>query len=107
MPAMSQPARKRRGPITLFCESRLFRWTAIAVALLPVLYVAGFGPACWLASADKMTPPVGRAMCRVYDPLLKHVLLSDDASWSVRALYWWSSVGSADGDVYDLSCYAE
>jgi hypothetical protein len=103
---MNQPARKRRGPITLFCESRRFRLAVIAVALLPVLYVAGFGPACWLASRERMSAPVGRAVCRVYAPLLSHVLLSDDSSWSVRALYWWSSVGS-EGDVYDLSMYSE
>ena len=103
---MNQTARKRRGPITLFFESRRFRWTAIAVALLPVLYVAGFGPACWLAAGDKLPAPVGRALCRVYAPLLDHLLLSEDESWSVRALYWWSSVGS-EGDVYDLSYYAE
>src|SRR5262245_647651 len=39
--------RKRRGPITLFCESRRFRWAAIIVVLLPVLYVASYAPIMW------------------------------------------------------------
>ena len=53
MPGMNQPARKRRGPITLLYESRRFRRTIILSAvLLPVLYVASFGPACWLANSD-------------------------------------------------------
>ena len=103
---MNQPARKRRGPITLFCESRRFRLAVIAVALLPVLYVAGFGPACWLASRERMSAPVGRAVCRVYTPLLNLALFGDDNSWSVRALHWWSSIGS-NGDVLDLSEYSE
>jgi hypothetical protein len=48
---MCEPERKRRGPITLFCESRRFRWTVIAAAVLtPGLYVASFGPACWISS---------------------------------------------------------
>lgn len=48
---MSEPKWKRRGPITLFCESQRFRWTAItAVVLIPTLYVASFGPACWISS---------------------------------------------------------
>jgi hypothetical protein len=45
MPGMNdanQP-RKLRGPITLFCESRRFRWSVIAFAL-PILYVLSAGP---------------------------------------------------------------
>ena len=87
--------------------NRRERWAkwALAVTLsLPVVYVFGFGPACWLASENKMSPAVGRAACRFYGPLLSYVLQSEE-TWSVRALYWWSSVGSADGDAYELSYY--
>jgi hypothetical protein len=47
---MNHSARKRRGPITLFCESRTFRWAVVALIAPPVLYVASFGPACWISS---------------------------------------------------------
>lgn len=44
IPGMSEPARKRRGPITLLCESQRVRLAA-AVAALLLAYVASFGPA--------------------------------------------------------------
>jgi hypothetical protein len=91
---------------TINQRERWAKWALAITLSLPVLYVVGFGPACWLASEEKMSATVGRAVCRVYAPLLDHVLFSDDASWSVRALHWWSSVGS-NGDVLDLSEYAE
>jgi len=85
-------------------KERWAKWTLAGAVALPVLYVIGFGPACWLASEDMMSPQVGRAVCRFYGPLLSYILLSEE-TWSVRALYWWSSVGSAEGDVFDLSHY--
>lgn len=42
--------RKRRGPITLFRESRRFRRAVVAMVAPPILYVASFGPACWISS---------------------------------------------------------
>jgi hypothetical protein len=87
-------------------KERWARWTLAVTLSLPVLYVIGFGPACWLASEEKLSPPVGRALCRFYSPLLKHVLLEVE-SWSVLALHWWSSVGSTEGDAYELSYYDE
>jgi hypothetical protein len=66
MPGMSQPARKRRGPITLFFESRRFRWAIALLVLLPVLYVASFGPASWLARNDIVSLELA---WRVYRPL--------------------------------------
>ena len=51
---MGEPERKRRGPITLFYESRRFRWTIIAVVLIPILYVVSFGPACWLCNYGRL-----------------------------------------------------
>lgn len=41
---------KRRGPITLFRHNRRFRWSVIALLVAPFIYVASFGPACWVAS---------------------------------------------------------
>src|SRR5690242_8761314 len=37
-------------------------WATVAIALLPILYVASFGPVCWLAATAKMPVPLGRGM---------------------------------------------
>jgi hypothetical protein len=55
--------------LTVRTINRRERWATQALAvtlILPVLYVVGFGPACWLASEEKMSAAVGRAVCRVY-----------------------------------------
>ena len=88
-------------------RERWAKWALAATLSLPVLYIAGFGPACWFATEDKMSAPVGRAVCRVYAPLLEHALLNDENLWSVRVLQWWSSVGSDEGGVLELSLYSE
>lgn len=49
-PGMSQPARKPRGPITLFCESRRFRWATVILFAVLIGYPLSFGPACWVSS---------------------------------------------------------
>src|SRR5689334_13118600 len=65
---MSDPEQKRRGPITLFCESRRFRWVVIALAalLLPIVYVASLGPACWI---NLRTGAGGQAIGAFYRPI--------------------------------------
>ena len=65
---MNEPERKRRGPITLFCESRRFRWSIIALAalFLPIVYVTSFGPACWI---NLRTGRGGLAIGAFYRPL--------------------------------------
>lgn len=52
--------------MTLFAESRRFRRTVILLLCQPVLYVASFGPACWLA--DRQLLPHGLAES-IYLPL--------------------------------------
>jgi hypothetical protein len=88
-------------------KERWAKWMLAVTLSLPVLYVVGFGPVCWLAAEEKMSLPVGKAMCRFYGPLISHVMLNDDGRWSVCALYWWSSVGTDKGDVIELSYYDE
>src|SRR5262249_43068935 len=99
---MSEPARKRRGPITLFCESQRFRRAAIlAIVVLPATYVLSSGPACWLtaiggeeryrALAWREAPPIPSAML-IYLPLGRW--LSDNDSWPARLVRWWMAVGA-------------
>ena len=38
-------------------RERWAKWMAVGVALLPVLYVAGFGPVCWLVGRDGVEEP--------------------------------------------------
>ena len=67
---MSEPGRKRRGPITLLCESRRFRWAAVAaVVVVPILYVVGVGPACWIIERTGHEGPVYEALAWFYGPL--------------------------------------
>ena len=66
-PGMNQPARSRRGPITLFCESRRFRWSIIAAALMAAAYIVSFGPACWISGRTGFAL---RALPTVYRPFV-------------------------------------
>jgi hypothetical protein len=43
---------KPRGPLT-WLSARTWRFWLFAAIALPVLYVASFGPACWLASRNQ------------------------------------------------------
>jgi hypothetical protein len=60
--------RRWRGPITLFCESRHFRWSAI-VGLILVLYVLSVGPAFWLATRGFLPKWAVSLIGTVYMPL--------------------------------------
>ena len=47
-------------------RERWAKWTLLAVVGLPVLYVASFGPACWLADRDLIPTTVA---VQAYHPL--------------------------------------
>ena len=92
MPGMSQPARKRRGPITLFCHSRRFRWAVISLAFgAPALYVASFGPACWIAARHK---PLCRILREAYLPLGR---VAHHWAPAFDGLLWCGSIGMPEG----------
>jgi hypothetical protein len=79
--------RTRRGPITLFCESRRFRWTIIAAVLMAALYVVSFGPACWLCNCGCLE---ARPLWLAYRPV---TLLWDRAPRPFSAaIEWWGDV---------------
>jgi hypothetical protein len=62
-------------------RERWAKWTGAAVAGLPVLYVASFGPACWWFSTDN---PPGSTWPRYGDI----VTLSSAGSKYVPKVYW-------------------
>jgi hypothetical protein len=93
MPGMGT---KRRGPITLFCESRRFRWSVVALnVLLPVLYIASFGPACWI---NLRTGRGGRDIGAFYRPIGWLYAYGGDAIGEVIGT--WANLGT--GDDYQL-----
>ena len=61
--------RKRRGPITLFCESRSFRWATLLVVMATVVYPISYGPALWFASRDLLPERTHRPFDWFYAPL--------------------------------------
>jgi len=94
---MDKPERKRRGPLTwLAGRSRRF-W--ITVAMMPVLYVASVGPACWLTAV-----PIEQVLqsglpdvewMRIYTPIGK-------AAWSsvgYDVIEWWARFGLTEDEV--------
>lgn len=63
---------------------------AVVLVLVPVLYVASFGPACWAVDRDWL--PVERT-AMLYRPLL---LLSADSPVAT-SLWWYATIGCAHG----------
>ena len=83
--------RKRRGPITLLCENRRFRWTIIAAVLVPVLYVGSFGPACWIMSRSTASNDVPKA----YLPM--GWLIYNSPKWVENLLRAYARLGIPEG----------
>ena len=80
---MSAPDRRRRGPISALCESpRLRRWAVAGLFAVPLLHLASFGPACWLAATPRVAGgnDAPRFWMRCYFPvgaLIHHAQLQD------------------------------
>lgn len=47
---MQTASRTWRGPLTLLATSRKARRWAVVATAVPLLYVASFGPACWITA---------------------------------------------------------
>ena len=82
-------------------------WTAVAVTGLSLLYLAAFGPACWLVDRQAIHPIL---VARVYTPLLKIELCRHGIEGYPRwlgalgiAVYWYGNVGAnQNNDVIPL-----
>jgi hypothetical protein len=48
-------------------RERWAKWTLAAVVGLPVLYVLGLGPACWISSRLQ---PSGKVVSAIYSPVI-------------------------------------
>lgn len=70
------------------------KWTLAAVVSLPVLYIASFGPACWLSPA-RHYPLFGqpqRVAPGIYRPL--GLLIKHGPSPIADALIWYAEAGA-------------
>lgn len=80
-------------------KERLAKRALAGMIVIPVLYLAGFGPACWLTS---LPPPVrpreyNRAMI-LYLPFGR--IMSGDTT--PKALQWWMGLGVTRGCIVTL-----
>jgi hypothetical protein len=67
----------------------------IAIALLPVLYVASFGPACWISSRVNYGNWINfTVLPTVYRPLLLAMLCHRRIAIAVE---WYAGLGAASG----------
>jgi hypothetical protein len=64
-------------------RERWAKWMAVGVALLPVLYVAGFGPVGWLVGRQCVTPEI---VAWLYRPIVKSAKFGTD---SLSSITWW------------------
>jgi len=87
--------RKRRGPITLFCESRRFRWAVIA-AVVVLLYPISFGPACWVCSRISQSGVSWEITDFLYSPLLS-TWWHNDQRIIGNVISWYANLWANDG----------
>jgi hypothetical protein len=79
-------------------RERWAKWTLAAVVGLPVLYVASFGPACWLTSqVDGGGWMVPNPALRIYWPLGRISRKEHTDSRCGQWLRWWMTVGLTEG----------
>jgi hypothetical protein len=65
-------------------RERWAKWILVGVVGLPVLYVASFGPACWISSRLQ---PSGEIVSTVYSPIIPAMLQGPVAVQSVLTYY--------------------
>ena len=61
-------------------------WATVVVVAVPVLYVASFGPACWLVNREQVDCLVA---ARIYRPILRVAMAGTDIG---RALCWYGDL---------------
>ena len=72
-------------------RERWAKWTLVAIVGLPVLYVASFGPACWIVSRNNLN---GNWLFIAYRPLVW--IMENGPESAFTSLVWYSLVGTAE-----------
>jgi hypothetical protein len=84
----------------------LWPWIVALLIGLPVLYVASFGPACWIGSRDATQPWASLIVISVYEWPLPDLATLAPCDSGVRALLWYAGLFGEDSEVlaiYPLS----
>jgi hypothetical protein len=95
-PGMDERPTKRRGPL-LWLAGRSWRFWVVVTLMLPVLYIASFGPAVWITSRLHSSPGGRRTPYRamvIYYPLATFIRQHHKSPWG-RPLVKWIYLGAA------------
>jgi hypothetical protein len=77
-------------------------WVVVVLVCLPLLYVALFGPACWLAGRSVLP---GRQTSAIYRPLVR--LACTDRGAAGKSLRWYARLnGRGEIGLFDLGVWA-
>ena len=77
--------------MTDIAPHRLWPWVVAVVIGVPVLYVASFGPACWLLFSGIIPDGLTRTLSVVYCPLFSVINAADSPYWLKSALYGYAA----------------
>ncbi len=72
-------------------RERWAKWTLAVTLSLPVLYVASFGPTCWISSRTGIG---SRAVAVVYQPMLRLCMRN---TYLGDAFLWYAAIGTRNG----------
>src|SRR5438477_12997376 len=75
---------------------RTWPWIVAVLIGVPVLYVASFGPACWIA--DRAAWPSQDALAKIYAPLLRPILGRSLPECIVIGLAHYADAGATQED---------
>jgi len=75
-------------------KKQVWPWIVALLVGLPVLYVASFGPACWVSSRAMFGQQL---VATTYRPVLAFLSMSGDHPPIDRAILWYATVGAAPG----------
>jgi hypothetical protein len=81
-------------------RERWAKWTLAASFGVPLLYAAGFGPACWLAAKNY---DCERAVSMIYEPLISPLEKREHTRLSLF-VRWWCGLAEESGEPY-WYCY--
>lgn len=70
-------------------KSGMAFWATVVVVCLPILYVASFGPACWITSR---IPDGDRAALVLYVPILPDLVSVGPTGASYDAVRWYGEL---------------
>ena len=74
-------------------RERWAKWTAAIVVGVPLLYVASFGPACWISSRANFGDV---AVERTYGPLIQGLFYREPSrfAWFYESMHWYSRLAA-------------